>query len=295
VLLAVDRTSASDAAARVALGLADRHGARVHVITVIDTRSAPMPPPLDLAIGVADEAYGDTVHEEQKRELRIALSTMLGRTVDWPVEVKLGTPSHVIVETARRIGASLVVLGLRRHHAVDRAFNDETALNVMRTAPCPVLGVTPETKALPRRIVVGVDFSRASLAAARAARALVAEGGTLVLAYAAPPTESFLPDDGERVIHELGVAAALEWFAGELAAPGLTIERAVLQHRPGQSVCEALMNRADDTPTDMLALGSVRHGRVERWILGSVTTDVARDGSYSVLVVPPGEMRGGGR
>lgn len=291
LLLAVDRTSAGDSAARVALALAERRGARVHVLTVVDTRPAPVPPPLDLAIAVADDAYGATVHEEQKRELRIALSTTLDRSIDWPVEVKLGTPSRVIVEEARRLGASLVVLGLRRHRAVERTLNDETALDVMRAAPCPVLGVTPGTTDLPRRIVVGVDFSGASLAAARAARALLADGGTIDLAYVAPPAESFLPGDGERVIHELGVGAAFDSFARELAAPGLTIERAVLQHRPGQSVCRILMDHADETPTDLIALGSVRQGRIERWILGSVTTDVARDGSYTVLVVPPGEAR----
>jgi nucleotide-binding universal stress UspA family protein len=289
VLLAVDRTSASDSAARVALDLAERRGARVHVLTVVDTHSTPMPASLGRAIAVADEAYGATVHEEQKRELRIALSTTLDRQIDWPVEVKLGTPSRVIVEEARRIGASLVVLGLRRHHAVERALHDETALNVMRAAPCPVLGVTPGTTSLPRRIVVGVDFSAASLAAARAARAHRVDGGTLVLVYSAPPADRFLPDDGERVIHELGVSAAFDSFSRELAAPGVTIERASLPHRPGQSVCQLLMDHADEAPADMIALGSVRQGRVERWILGSVTTDVARDGSYSLLVVPPAE------
>src|SRR3954468_12574115 len=75
VLLAVDGTSASEAAARVALDLAERRGARVHVLTVVDTRPAPMPPPLDVAIAIAHGAFGDSVHEEQKRELRIALST----------------------------------------------------------------------------------------------------------------------------------------------------------------------------------------------------------------------------
>lgn len=287
VLLAVDRTSASDSAARVALDLAERRGARVHVLTVMDTRSAPMPPPLDLALAIADGAYGDSVHEEQKRELRIALSTTLDRQLDWPVEVKLGTPSRVIVDEARRIGATLVVLGLRRHHAVDRAFNDETALNVMRAAPCPVFGVTPETRALPRRALVGVDFSRASLAAAQAARALLGDGGTIVLAYVAPPVEASLPDDGERVIHDLGVRSALDWFTSELRAPGLTVESVVIPPRIGQSVCQRLTDHADEAPVDMIALGSLRHGRMERWILGSVTTDVARDGSYSLLVVPP--------
>jgi nucleotide-binding universal stress UspA family protein len=284
----VDGTPACEPAMHVALDLAERRGARVQVLTVIDTRPAPIPPPLDLALALADGAYGESVHAQQKRALRASIGARLGRSIDWPVEVKLGTPSHAIAEEARRIGASLVVLGLRRHHALDRALNDETTLEVMRAASCPVLGVTPALTTLPRHVLVGVDFSRASLEAARAALGLVGDGGTIVLAYAALPT-TYTPDDGERVVPELGVAAAFRWMEGELGAPaGMTIENVVLQHEPGRTVCEQLLGYADGTPVDTIALGSMRHGRVERWMLGSVTTDVARDGSYPLLVVPPG-------
>jgi nucleotide-binding universal stress UspA family protein len=148
--------------------------------------------------------------------------------------------------------------------------------------------VTPELTGLPRRVLVGVDFSRASLGAARAALALVASAGTLVLAYAAPPTTMYVPDDGERVIHEFGVTVAFSWFERELGtAAGTTVEHAVLQHEPGRTVCEQLLGYADGTDVDMIALGSLRQGRLERWILGSVTTEVIRDGRCSVLVIPP--------
>ena len=287
VLVAVDGSPASESAARVALALADGRGARVHLLSVVDTRPAPIPPPVDLALALADGAYGEALHAEQKRDLRLALSAVLQRSIDWPVEVTLGTPSHAIVHEARRIGAALIVLGLRRHRAVERALNDETTLHVMRTAPCPVLGATPALPGLPRRILVGVDFSRASLTAARAAKAVLADGGTMVLAYA-PLPEIYVPDDGERVIHELGVAAAFAWFTGELdAGPGVKVEHLVLERDPGRSVADLLLARADGTGVDMIALGSVRHGRVERWMLGSVTTDVVRDGSHALLAVPP--------
>lgn len=289
VLVAVDGSRSSEPVARVALALAEERGAHVHVLSVVDTRSAPIPPPLDLALALADGTYGEAIHAEQKHDLRLALSAALQRPVDWPVEVSLGAPAHAIVYEARRIGAALIVLGLRHHGAVERAINDETTLHVMRTAPCPVLGVTPSLAGLPRRVLVGVDFSRASLTAARAAKAVVADGGTLVLAYA-PLSEAFEPDDGERVIHDLGVAAAFIWFTGELdVGPRVKVEDVVLERDAGRSIADLLLARADGTGADMIAVGSVRHGRVERWMLGSVTTDVARDGSHALLAVPPGD------
>lgn len=293
VLLAVDGSPSSDHAASVALALAERRGARVHVLSVVDTRPAPIPPAVDLALALADGAYGETLHAQQKRDLRAGLSEMLGRPLDWPVEVRLGTPAHAIVEEARRLGASLVVLGLRRHHAIDRAIRDETALQVMRAGVCPVLGVASTLDALPRRAVVGVDFSRASLTAARTARSLLADDGTLVLAYVAPPWVENLPDDGERTIRELGVAAAFKWCAGELGPmPGITLESALLQHEPRGTVCELLIAFSGRTHADLIALGSLRHGRIERFVLGSVTSDVARDGRHSLLAVPPADTNG---
>jgi len=40
-------------------------------------------------------------------------------------------------DEAQRLGVALVIVGMRRHGRVDRTFNNETALNVMRNAPAP--------------------------------------------------------------------------------------------------------------------------------------------------------------
>jgi len=286
VLVATDDTAASAPALRVALELANG-GAIVHALHVVDTRSAPMPPPLDAAISFADATFGDSFREQRENELRTTISAMVGRPVDWPVSVALGLPSYVIVREARRLNADLVILGLRRHHVLQRAAGDETTLHVMRAAPCPVLGATERLAGIPRRVLVAVDFSRASLEAARAADRLVGKDGTLVLAYVAPP-EVDVPDNGERVIHELGVDAAFTWFRGELGrAADAPLEQVKLRRWTTARIAEVLLSYADGANVDMLALGSMRHGRVERWILGSVTTDLARDGSRPMLVVPP--------
>ena len=268
--------------------LAVDRGARVRAVMVFDTRPQLIPPPLDRALALADRAGGSAMHSEERREIRAILAGALGRPVEWPVEVLLGTPAPTIVEEAERVGASLIVMSLRPHSAIDRALNDETTINVMRRATCPVLGLTAWTTVPPKRVLVGIDFGRASLRAARLALAMIAEGGTLVLAYAPPPEMPDVQDDGEHVVHEMGVETAWRWLDNELA-PGadVTIEHVVLRHRPDRTVADLLFAHADEHGADMIALGSRRHGRVERWLLGSVTTDMARDGAYALLVVPP--------
>src|SRR6185369_15969361 len=107
----------------------------------------------------------------------------LGGPIDWPVRIMLGTPSTAIVQEAHHVGAVLIVVGLRRHGRLDRAVHDETALNIMRTATCPVLGVVAEQSELPQRMLAALDFSEGSLVALRAGRAVSAPKATLVLAY----------------------------------------------------------------------------------------------------------------
>ncbi len=291
LLVATDDTPASDPALRLALALADE-GVHVEVINVVDTRPMPIPPPLDMAIAFSDAVGGDAFRAGREKDLRQRVSAALNRPVDWPVRVALGTPANAIIRQAKRIHADFILLGLRRHNVVERVAMDETTEHVMRTASCPVLAVAPTLGGLPRRAMVAVDFSQASLEAARAADRLVGPDGTLVLAYVTPTAMS-VADEGERVIHELGVTSAFVWFRGELArapgAPGAPVEQITLARGTTERVAEVLMSYADGASIDVIALGSRRHGRIERWMLGSVTTDIVRKGSRSMLVVPPND------
>ncbi|HEX5973411.1 MAG TPA: universal stress protein, partial [Gemmatimonadaceae bacterium] len=58
-----------------------------------------------------------------------------------------------------------------------------------------------------------------------------------------------------------------------------------------RQIAELLVEYADTTSADLIAAGSARLSRVDRWMLGSVSTDLVRDGRYSVLVVPPAGRR----
>jgi len=290
VLLATDGSPASTGATFVVQALAEELNARAHTIVVLDSRGAPIPPPLDAALQLGDAVVGPGIHAEQEDAVRRGLATTLGHEVNWPVRMGLGTPAGAIVREAARINAAMIVMGLRRHGRADRVLNDETTLNVIRTAPCPVFGVVPELRHLPKRALAAIDFSSASLSAATVARALVPQGGRLVLAYV-PPLAMYPSDDGEAVIHELGVRAGFERAGRELGAEGLTVDSVVLHHELKRQVSDLLMEHADTTSADMIAAGSARLSRVDRWMLGSVSTDLVRDGRHSVLVVPPGGVR----
>lgn len=286
VLLATDGSGGSIAGAHIALALAAKYHATIHVVSVVDTRSAPIPPPLDLMLAVGDEVVGAEVHQAQVQEVRAALSAATGQSINWPVRITLGTPASAIVKEARRINAVLIIVGLRRHGRLERAVNDETALKVMRNASCPVLAVVPGTTDLPTRVLAAVDFSETSLIAARTARAVAGEGAVLVMAYVPPPTGR-LPADGESVIHTLGVQAGFARAVREFGDEGVTFDHVVLYHELPHTPAEMILEYADAAASDLIAAGSARLGRLDRWIMGSVSTDLVRDGRRSVLIVPP--------
>ena len=286
VLLATDGSPCAVAAARVAHALASQHHALIHVVSVVDTRPAPIPPPLDMALALGEAIGGSELHRENERAVRAELSGALGEPIAWPIRIMLGAPSTAIVQEARHVGAVLIVLGLRRHGRLDRAVHDETALNVMRTAACPVLGVVAEQSELPRRILAALDFSEGSLLALRAGRAVAGPKATLVLAYV-QPMSNFLADDGEARIHELGVQAGFAKLARDAGEEGITFDHVVLHHAPPQSVGQALLEYADEARCDLISAGSVQHSRIDRWMVGSVSTELVRDGRRSVLIVPP--------
>lgn len=286
VLLATDGSGGSIAAARIALALATTQRAMVHVLNVVDTRAFPLPS----AIG-AFAIEGAGVNPVQANEVRAALYTHLGVDVDWPVRIAFGTPAAEIVAEAKQMDAAMIIVGLRPHGRIDRVLNDETTLHVIRRATCPVLGVVPHTKALPVRVLAATDFSSVSLGAARVARSIAGAGATLVLAYV-PPLTALLGDEGELRIHELGVREAFRLAVRELGSADATIDHVALTQEPQDAADQMLLRYAEESNSDLIAAGSARRGRVEQWMVGSVSTELVRDGRRSVLIVPPSSPAG---
>jgi nucleotide-binding universal stress UspA family protein len=286
ILLATDGSPCAVAAARVTYALAAQHHALVHVVSVVDTRPAPIPAPLDMALAMGDAIAGTEIHAEQERSVRAELTGALGEPIAWPVRVMLGTPAAAIVREARHLDAVLIVVGLRRHSRLDRARHDETALNVMREAACPVLGIATEQGDPPQCMLAAVDFSDGSLAALRAGRAIAGPGTTLVAAYV-QPMNGFLSEEGEGRIHEMGVQAGFTKLARDVGDEGIRFDHVVLHTGPSEGTAHALLEYADEARCDLITAGSVQHSRLDRWMVGSVSTDLVRDGRRSVLIVPP--------
>ena len=289
VLLAFDESAEAAAAARVTEAIVTRLHATARVVSIVDTTPVPIPFPLVVAIAMGKEIAGGAIHEEQERDTRGRLSTLLARPIEWPMAIEMGVPSDAIARQSSRNKVALVVMGLRRHGRVDRAVHDETALSVMRKAAGPVLGVVAGSVDLPTFALVAMDFSRASVQAAAAAAMLMATGGRLTLVHVESMMMETDPRSSEGVIHSLGLAAAFERLERALASESLRVDHVVLHQATTGVPSTIMLEYAEGRDVDLIVAGSARHGRVDRILLGSVSAELVRDGRYSVLIVPPDE------
>lgn len=117
VLVATDFSEIADEAVRAARDHAERFGARLHVMHVVEA-------------GEGDAAQ------------RLArLSQGLGATVPVLVRSPAGDPAAEIARYAREHHVDLIVIGTHGRTGMSRALLGSVAERVIRTAPCPVLAV----------------------------------------------------------------------------------------------------------------------------------------------------------
>jgi len=90
--------------------------------------------------------------------------------------------------------------------------------------------------------------------------------------------------DGESVIHELGLRAGFEHLTKELRSEQLIVDHIVVHHEATQTPAECLLELAASWGAELIAAGRVGHSRVERLLMGSVSTDLVRGGRHSVLI-----------
>lgn len=286
ILVATDGMPQSNGALAVARALAAETGSDVRVITVHQATAHIVPDPSALLEpGTATKRIAEQ-KERVRRQCAMASAEGPGPVLSEP-EVSSGDPERVLPRLAAARRAALIVVGLGQHEVIDRIFGSETALKISRMSRVPVLAVPAQARTVPRRVVVGLDFSGASLEAARAALRLLPPGGELHLVHVIPRGRLLIdPITSDREYEEM-VRHRFARFRSQLdVPPAVTIEQATCTG----NTARALVDYADRHDADMIAAGSHGQGIVSRLALGSVTTALLRAATTSMLVVPSGSL-----
>jgi nucleotide-binding universal stress UspA family protein len=207
-------------------------------------------------------------------------------------EAVADSPGWAIIKRAEGLGgqpwrADLIVVGAAGHSAIGRIVFGSVAHTVLTSARCSTrIGRSARTaRSGPIRLLVGVDGSQDARAAisAVAGRAWPAGTECRVLTVADVRMRTSLAlclPPGEPRLHAQRLA---DEAAETLRAAGL-VTTAVAKD---EEAARSLVHEAEAFGADCIFVGARGLGRVERFLLGSVSASVAMRASCTVEVVHP--------
>lgn len=285
ILAASDAAPESDAALSMAQLLAARTSAAVQVISVLPPFSSGM-----YAYDLVPVPLEDDATARKHRELDVrgqVARTQIVRAPQgasaWPVIVETGDPASILAERAREVGARVVVTGRGRHHLLGRVLGGEMLLKLLQAGDTPVFAVDSTLTHLPRRVLIGIDFSEQSLYAAHVALAFVAPDALVSLVHVAPHAREW--DSAVRKAsdsYQRQVRSALTQLRDTLQRGELRFEEVLLTGKPA----DALLAYARDVDADLIASATHGYGFIRRAMLGSVASSLVRGAACSLLCVP---------
>ncbi|CAK0771023.1 universal stress protein E [Gammaproteobacteria bacterium] len=263
LLLVVDGSEYSEGAIAEAIWLAKNCGGKLHAMTI-------------LPVSIEHEALGQILLQNEKRDAIARLTAVQARaaTAGVECEILLGhgdDPFQEIVEEAEHSAMDLIIMGRRDKRDLARALLGGTAAKVIGHTSSNVLVVPRTARFEGKKILLAVDGSRYSEAAASAAAGVASLCKATVMVLSAtidPRLENDTRAIAERtkeLLGKLGVKATAETRVG---IPDAMIAMA-----------------AKERNADLIVMGS--HGRtgLDRLLVGSVSERVIGRAECPVMVV----------
>ncbi len=294
IVVPLDGSQLSHAALPVARGLAERTGASVTLVSVID-------PPRDFYITARDASSSrwkpadiERLASEEKRlqEYLDGVATTF-ENMRVATEVRLGQAAEEILEAAEASPQTIIIMASHGRTGLGRMLIGSVANRVIQASNMPVIVVkaSEDSKAeygkrSIARVMVPLDGSRFAEQALEKARSVFGNDVRYVLIRIVEPVApgqaytSEVIADYERQAHD-AAEDYLEDVAGRLKAEGATVARDVRIIQPSLGITQF----AEETSADLIAIST--HGRsgMGRFLMGSVAERVLHNAERPVMMV----------
>jgi len=157
ILVPTDFSAPSDAALATAKEMAERFGASIHLLHVLEDPYS--------TSAYATEVYGylppglkESWQRDGEKRLLALLPPDERTRFGGTTQVIFGSPTKAIVEYAEANGMDLIVMGTHGRSGVAHLLLGSVAERVVRTARCPVLTVRGAAEAVARAETVGGEI-----------------------------------------------------------------------------------------------------------------------------------------
>lgn len=296
ILVPLDGSRFSESALPLALELAGRAHASVHLVMVHEPHVALVP---------ADEhQVWSGLQDPEQRPNELEYLAGLAAKVDPHgtaprYELVEGDVRAALIEAAEQTSADLIVMATHGRGAFSRFWLGSVADHVVRHAAAPVMLIRPligvgrsATGCAFRNILVALDLSQASEAILKPVKAIAhLNQGQLTLVNVVEPAGPMLSypmpvygDPGRLESQRTEAQERLDRLAGRLRTEGLSVATRVLV---GAGVATQLLELLQKGHFDLMALTTSGAGGLQRALVGSVADKVIRGAEKPVLVVRP--------
>jgi nucleotide-binding universal stress UspA family protein len=140
IIVPIDFSEASEAAARYAARLAASLGASVHLIHVLE-EALLAPGPLEFYGGALPQAREEMYQRACARLNELGVTLAPSGVPPFTVEVRSGVTAEEIADAVVDYGADLVVMSTHGRTGLPHLLLGSVAERVIRTARCPVLAI----------------------------------------------------------------------------------------------------------------------------------------------------------
>jgi len=251
--------------------------------------------PAPASLGGVVTSFPRLESEAEGKALKLAQSAKAALKTLFPgwqvhAEAATGSPGNLLLWKADEWKPDLIVVGSQGSTALGRFFFGSVSQKVLHQANCSVRIARPNRNSAgaPVRLIVGVDGSPDSDAAVRAITTRHWPEGSevcVVSGMIVPP-----PMASEQLVFEIEkwiadektrVAEAVEAAVRKLQGIGLATSSVVREEDPKSLLCA----EAESRDADCIFVGTTGMGRIERALIGSVSSAVAVRAHCSVEIV----------
>lgn len=287
IMVPLDGSAFSEHALPVALGIARRTGARVHVV---HCHEPPLPPLYPQGVGTYDEQLDRELRESEEKYLADVASKCMSRCGVAVRTQLLGCPTVAsVIGHALETGIDLLVMTTHGRGGISRAWLGSVADAVVRRTSVPVLLLRPreeevefECEPQARHVLIPLDGSELSEGILEPAIALAQlSHARVTLLQAIGPARSAADD---VAVAHTRASRHLADLAAEIRKTGLEVEVAVVFHA---LPAVAILDYAASHDVDLIALATHGRGGWSRMALGSVADKVVRGTLTPVLLYRP--------
>lgn len=249
-------------------------------------------------VPAAIQSFVDRTRDAAQRLVDEEAERFEGMNAEVQTKVLCGHVADEVIKEATEQQSELIVVGARGMTRFQRMLIGSTSDRVAKHAPCSVLTVRPtglsSEKNRPLRVVVGVDGSETSRRAVEQFASFHWGESVEIEALAVlPRIRSFrmdLVEEADPFLEQQrrDLVRALDQASSVLSRTGAQVSTKLID---AESIVEALLTVAEQAAADLIVVGCEGKGRIERFLMGSVSFNILSHAHCSVWIARTPETK----